>query len=76
MEDNYIFDSHQHGFTQRKSCLTNLLESLEDWLKTLDGRHKLDFISYFHDAFDTVLHKRLIRKLKAYDIQGKLLSWL
>ena len=46
MEDNDILDSHQHGLTQRKSYLTNLLELLEDWANTLDGRHKLDLF-YF-----------------------------
>ena len=55
MEDNDILDSHQHGLTQRKSYLTNLLELLEDWANTLDGRHKLDFFFfYFRDASDTV----------------------
>ena len=51
MEDNDILDSHQHGLTQRKSYLTNLLELLEDWANTLDGRHKLDLI-----FFTSVMH--------------------
>ena len=77
MEDNDILDPHQHGFTQRKSCLTNLLESLENWTNTLDKGHNLDIIFLdFQKAFDMVPHKRLIKKLSAYGIQGKLLKWL
>ena len=53
MEDNDILDSHQHGFTQRKSYLTNLLELLEDWANTLDGRHKLDL--FFSSMMNLIL---------------------
>ena len=30
----------------------------------------------FAKAFDTVPHKRLIQKLRAYGVKGKLLNWI
>lgn len=76
-ESNNLFTVHQHGFTSRKSCLTNLLETFEDWTSALDNGYNIDtiFLDY-QKAFDTVPHKRLVCKLKAYGIQGNLLDWI
>ena len=55
IDDKDILDPHQNGFTQRKFCLTNLLESLEDWTNTLDNGHNLDIIFLdFRKAFNVV----------------------
>ena len=61
----------------KRSCQTNLLESLEDWTRPLDDVNALD-IAYldFQKAFDTVPHKRLKKKLRAYDIQGRVHNWV
>ena len=32
-----LLSSEQHGFVERKSCLTNLLEALEDWTRILES---------------------------------------
>ena len=48
-----------------KSCLTNLLESLECWTKALDDGYGLDIIYLdYRMAFDSVPHKRLIEKIE------------
>jgi hypothetical protein len=67
----------QHGFTQNRSCLTNLLETLEEWTEALNDGYGLDaiFLDY-QKAFDTVPHQRLLHKLKAYGVGGVLLKWL
>ncbi len=31
---------------------------------------------HFKKAFDTVPHQRLLRKLQAYGIEGKILTWI
>ena len=68
---------NQHGFLEGKSCLTNLLETFEDWTTTLDDGYGLDVIYLdYKKAFDTVPHCRLINKLEAYGIQGKVDRWV
>ena len=72
-----IFTKNQHGFTTGKSCLTNLLETLEDWKSAVDQGHGVDAIFLnFQKAFDTVPFRRLMLKLRAYGVKGKLASWI
>ena len=67
----------QHGFVPKKSCITNLLESAELLTKALQERRWLDVLYIdFSKAFDSVPHLRLINKLAAYGIDGKLLRWI
>ena len=66
MEENNLMSPCQHGFISKRSCLTNLLESLEDWTDIIDKGHALDIIFLdFSKAFDKVPPKRLLRKLFA-----------
>ena len=77
LDDHDLISKHQHGFTKRRSCQTNLIEAMEEWTKTLDEGHALD-IAYldFQKAFDTVPHRRLKKKLYGYGIRGRLLDWI
>ena len=76
-EDNDTFCKEQHGFTRGKSCLTNLLETLENWTRALDEGYGLDVVYLdYRKAFDSVPHRRLLEKLKGLGIKGKLLQWL
>ena len=53
MEHNAI-TVHQHGFVQGRSCLTNLLQSLEDWTFSLDNGHEVDVVFLdFQKTFNT-----------------------
>ena len=66
-EENKFMTIEQHGFTNKRFCLTNLIETLEDWTEAFDhgyGLNKL-YLDY-KKAFDTVSHKRLLSKLKWY----------
>ena len=68
---------HQHGFLFGRSCLTNLLESLDDWTTILDTGNAVDIVFLdLRKAFDSVPHKRLMMKLSAYGIQGRIAIWL
>ena len=73
---NLLNDS-QHGFMKGKSCLTNLLDYLENVTKFLDQGDPLDVIYLdFAKAFDKVPHKRLVKKLEAHGIGGKISRWI
>ena len=77
METHSLFNIHQHGFRSKHSCVTQLLEVIEDLMEKIDQGHEID-IAYldFSKAFDKVPHKRLLHKLKAYNISGTILDWI
>ena len=71
-----LLSVHQHGFVRNKSCLTNLLETLDLMTEAINSGSTVDAV--FLDlakAFDIVPHEALIIKLKAYGINGTLLQW-
>ena len=72
-----MFSKHQHGFTKNRSCLTNLLETIEEWTEAIENGYGLDilFLDY-QKAFDTVPHHRLMEKLRWYGLHTSLLSWI
>jgi len=77
LESNDLLCKEQHGFRSGRSCLTNLLETFENWTKALDEGYGLDVVYLdYRKAFDSVPHQRLIKKLKSFGINGKLLQWL
>ena len=77
LDEHNLITPRQHGFVKNKSCQTNLLETMEDWTRALDNGSNLDVIYLdYQKAFDTVPHGRLIEKLRAYGVQGKLLDWI
>ena len=77
-ERNDIITCHQHGFLSRCSCLTNLLECLNDWTASYDRpKSGVDIIyTDFRKAFDSVPHRKLLLKLEGYGISGKVLAWI
>ena len=67
----------QHGFQDKASCISQLLECMEEWTTSFDRKTSTDIIYLdFAKAFDTVPHERLLAKLHAMGIQGNLLKWL
>ena len=77
MMENNLFCDAQHGFVPGRSCMTQLLITLELWSELLDGGDPVDVIYLdFRKAFDTVPHRRLLKKLEAYGIKGGLLTWI
>jgi len=65
----------QHGFVKGRSCLTNLLEFFEEITRKLDEGEPVELIYLdFKKAFDKVPHKRLLNKLKAHGVKGKILA--
>ena len=67
----------QHGFRRGRSCTTNLLEFWDYVTGQIDKGVPVDAIYLdLRKAFDTVPHKRLLLKLHAYGIEGKILEWI
>ena len=74
-ETKLIHDS-QHGFMKHRSCLANLLQYLETVTDYIDKDYSVDVIYLnFQKAFDKVLHRRLMHKLTAHGIGGKVWNW-
>ena len=74
---NSLLSEDQHGFSKGKSCMSNLLITLEDVTESLDEGFGVDIIYLdYSKAFDTVPHKRLISKLEAYGITGNISKWI
>ena len=67
----------QYGFRQNRGCILQLLKVVDEWSKDIDMNKQIDCIYLdFQKAFDTVPHKRLLKKLEAFGIKGHVLEWL
>ena len=77
MSVNNLFCDQQHGFVPGRSCITQLLTTFEIWTQAVENGNPVDAIYLdFQKAFDSVPHHRLIRKLAAYGVTGKILRWI
>ena len=77
LERNKLLSDDQHGFTRNKSCLTNLLETLEDITSCLNNGEGVDLVFLdYRKAFDSVPHKRLIHKLSTYGFGETFTKWI
>ena len=77
LEENKLINNSQHGFRQKRSCLTNLLEYMEEVTKTVDSGQNIDMIYLdFSKAFDKVPIKRLLIKVRALGIDEKTVKWI
>ena len=74
---NDLLANEQFGFCKGRSCITQLLVTIDDWMESLDKNIPLDAVYLdFRKAFDTVPHRRLIHKLEGYGISGDVLGWI
>ena len=77
LEENDIVTREQHGFVSGRSCITHLLEVMDSWTEVVDEGGSVDVIyTDFQKAFDSVPHRRLMRKVSACGIGGKLFRWI
>jgi hypothetical protein len=77
LADNNIIIDQQHGFRQKLSCETQLIQATHDWTEVLNRGGQTDVLLLdFSKAFDKVPHHRLSIKLDYYGIRGKTLHWI
>jgi ribonuclease P/MRP protein subunit RPP40 len=77
LDRNKLIYNTQHGFVKGRSCLTNLLEFLEDVTEYVDQGSPVDAIYLeFQNAFDKVPHQRLLKKVQALGINGTAYTWI
>ena len=75
-QHNLIKDT-QHGFLPKRPCQTNLLLYLELLTSCIDKGLDIDVLYLdFAKAFDKVPQKRLLKKVQAHGVCGKVYSWI
>ena len=75
--ENGMLSVTQHGFLPKRSSSTALLDFLEDVSLSIDNGLSVDAVYLdFRKAFDSVPHKRLIKKLVSYGIREPLICWI
>jgi len=72
-----LISKQQHGFLTRRSTVTDLVETLNDWTLDVNTRQcvTVAYIDY-KKAFDSVCHNTLFIKLSTYEIASSLLLWI
>jgi hypothetical protein len=77
LQSNNLFSEKQYGFMAKRSTTLQLLKVLDEWTEILDEGGQIDSIYLdFQKAFDKVPHKRLMSKLEAYGIAGRVGAWI
>ena len=77
LDEFHVLDNAQHGFRKRRSCATQLINTLNDFADCLNKSEQIDAILLdFSKAFDKVDHEGLLLKLDHLGIRNSLLSWI
>ena len=64
MTDNDIYSECQHRLRKHRSCVTQLLEVMEDFTQLINNGYPVDVVYLdFKKSVDTVPHQRLMCKL-------------
>jgi len=70
-----VISKEQHRFLSRRSAVSNLLDTTNDWTVSLKNKHVITAIYIdYSKAFDVVSRPKLFHKLSAYGIGGNLLT--
>lgn len=76
MDKFEVLDDAQHGFRKSRSCITQLISTVDDFANCLKSKQQIDAILLdFSKAFDKVDHQGLLSKLEHLGIRHSLLNW-
>lgn len=74
---NNLLSQNQHGFVPKKSCITNLLETIDQISHSMAKGYSVDVLYLdYEKAFDTPPHDLMLHKLSGYGISNMLLNWI
>eukprot|EP00111_Clytia_hemisphaerica_P008024 TCONS_00023329-protein len=77
LNKNKVLSDYQHGFRENRSCVSQLLTTVNDFAKNLNNKQQTDSILLdFSKAFDKFNHFKLCRKVSHYGIRGSTLKWI
>ncbi|MCS5551394.1 MAG: reverse transcriptase family protein, partial [Gammaproteobacteria bacterium] len=77
LDKSKILTDAQHGFRARRSCETQLVQTLDSIIKSIANNKQVDIVLLdFSKAFDKVPHTRLLHKLEHYGIRDNTLNWI
>ena len=77
LNTNNILCEEQHGFYNHRSCESQLINTVHDFVSCLNDGGQCDVIFVdFKKVFNKVPHSRLFYKLNHYGIRGPLLLWI
>ena len=72
-----LLSEKQYGFVGKRSTVTQLLHYIDQCCEAMAEGKVVDCVYFdFAKAFDTVPHRRLIKKLECYGIGGDMLRWV
>ncbi|KAF2358335.1 Reverse transcriptase domain [Trinorchestia longiramus] len=75
--DQNLINDTQHGFREKRSCLTNLLDFFREVNRLYVRKKAIDLVYLdFQNAFDKVPHERLMAKVEAHGIRGNYSRWI
>ena len=77
LTSNNLMCRKQHGFQAGKSCLTQLLDHIDEIISNFQSGLDTDCIYLdFSKAFDKVDHALLLKKLEKYGVHPQLIRWI
>ena len=77
MEGNSLIHDNQHGFRQRRSCETQLIDFIHKLSSSMhDGTQTDIVVMDFAKAFDTVPHTHLLLKLRRLGVDPTTTGWI
>ena len=77
ISDNNILYDHQYGFRKGRSTQQAIITLVDKITKSQDiGDIVITLLIDLKNAFDTIDHRILLRKLYSYGIRGSMLKWM
>ncbi|KAF2348298.1 Reverse transcriptase domain [Trinorchestia longiramus] len=77
LNDQNLINDTQHGFREKRSSLTNLLDFFGEVNRIYDSKKALYLVYLdFQKASDKVPHERLMTKVEAHGIRGNYSRWI
>ena len=77
LQRNKLISEEQHGFVPGRSTTIQLLEVMDTWTSITGEEVSVNVVYMdYQKAFDSVPPRRLIEKVKAQGVRGRVLGWI